>query len=562
MPARAATSAVTLSERMRGYEQILAGAAALFAANEGSTGKRWGRYVERLDLPGRFPGIVAVGYAPLVAAADVPALEAAARRDGLPAFRIYPPGVRSAYAPIMHVEPAQGVNLDLLGYDMLSEPTRRAAMERARDSGHAEISGSLRLRRDTGAIATPAFLMYAPVYRGRSDLSTPDERRSALSGYVSIAFYAHSLFGALLTGADMEGIDVHVYDGAGSEAVLLYDSAAASGHHADSHAAAACRRPGAGRRPKLAHRSECDARVSVSVEQQAPWLLVVMGGVASLLCSAWWSAETRTRDRAQRIAQDITAQLRARQRELEVQSELLDAVVQSVPVQLTVKDAQHRLVLVNRAAEAFLNRPASELIGLTDFDIYSPERAQIVRSQDLRVLESGSLEDLEATTVDGRGGHHWVVKRKRTVSLPDGTRGVLTCIDDVTERKHAELQAERSRTFLQAVMNATSQYVSVKDSESRFVVVNEAFARTFGRPVEWVVGRDDYDLFAPEDAARYRAEDRSVLREGLALELEARLRIGGRTGTLVLEVQAPPRAAGRQRLCRCLRHGHHQAQAG
>lgn len=57
-------------------------------------------------------------------------------------------------------------------------------------------------------------------------------------------------------------------------------------------------------------------------------------------------------------------------------------------------------------------------------------------------------------------------------------------------------------------------YFFVKDAEGRFIVVNEALRRVLGRSEREIIGSTDDDLFSPELADAYRAEDREVMARG------------------------------------------------
>ena len=81
------------------------------------------------------------------------------RAAGFPDYRIYPEGVRDLYSSIVYLEPFSGRNLRAFGYDMYSEPVRRAAMERARDTGEAAISAMVTLVQETDINVQPGFLV-------------------------------------------------------------------------------------------------------------------------------------------------------------------------------------------------------------------------------------------------------------------------------------------------------------------------------------------------------------------------------------------------------------------
>lgn len=147
---RADVFAMKLDERMRAYEQVLRGAAGLFAATSHVTRESWHGYLARQELERSYPGILAVGYSPRVTADRVAAHEAGVRASGFPEYRVRPPGRRAESFPIEFVEPFTGRNVRAFGYDMYAEATRREAMERARDTGLPALSGRVALLQDDG----------------------------------------------------------------------------------------------------------------------------------------------------------------------------------------------------------------------------------------------------------------------------------------------------------------------------------------------------------------------------------------------------------------------------
>lgn len=71
-------------------------------------------------------------------------------------------GSSCPYAPLIYIEPFDGSNRNILGFDPLAVDAEREAIERARDTGAMTISGKLVLAQDHG---NPGFVMYVPIYR-------------------------------------------------------------------------------------------------------------------------------------------------------------------------------------------------------------------------------------------------------------------------------------------------------------------------------------------------------------------------------------------------------------
>ena len=74
------------------------------------------------------------------------------------------------------------------------------------------------------------------------------------------------------------------------------------------------------------------------------------------------------------------------------------------------------------------------------------------------------------------------------------------------------------RHSLQALIDCVPDYLWVKDTESRFVVVNKALATDSGRAkTSDMIGLTDFDLHAPEAAQEFRAIEQNIIRSGQSM---------------------------------------------
>ena len=170
--------------RLHDDAQVLNGVAGLFNVRNEVTRTDWRQYISSLHLDENYPGILGVGFARSLNPAEKEAHIRAIRAEGFPAYTIRPEGVRPDYTSIIYLEPFTWRNQRAFGYDMLTEPVRRAAMSLARDAGITTIAAPITLVQETGRDRQIGMLMYFPVYRKGATTDTVDHRRSALFGYV------------------------------------------------------------------------------------------------------------------------------------------------------------------------------------------------------------------------------------------------------------------------------------------------------------------------------------------------------------------------------------------
>lgn len=213
-----------IAKRMLEYELMLRGATALFAASRDVTRSEWRTYVEHLEIDRYFPGVQGIGFAEVIPSSARMAHTARIQAEGFPEYALYPEGERDAYTSIVYLEPFSGRNLRAFGYDMFSEPVRRQAMERARDSGEPALSGMVTLVQENGIDLQRGFLMYLPVYRSGMPIDDREQRRAALTGYVYSPFRIRDLLRGIL-GPRISDIDFEIYDSdTPSPDTLLYAS--------------------------------------------------------------------------------------------------------------------------------------------------------------------------------------------------------------------------------------------------------------------------------------------------------------------------------------------------
>lgn len=208
----------TVDQRVASYEQTLRGVQALLATTGLDDRQAIHRYVESIRLDANFSGIHGIS----IIAWSPSSAPGGPRRLGLSAPR--------DAAPIIQREPADADSHAVVGFDCWSDPVRRVALERSRDSGTVAITGKLRLAADKGSEPTPGFVMFLPVYAQGKSTGNVAERRSSLVGWVSAAIHM-SDFMASLYGNPVPGLAYAVYDGVtpSPETLMFRSSADAAG---------------------------------------------------------------------------------------------------------------------------------------------------------------------------------------------------------------------------------------------------------------------------------------------------------------------------------------------
>jgi PAS domain S-box-containing protein len=201
-----------LGTRMESFLTLLRGAAGLFAASNRVAKAEFEAYAAPLDLARNYPGMQGVGFSQRIRARDLRRVEEQMRRDGAADFRVWPSHPREEYHAILFLEPRDERNRAAIGYDMFTEETRRAAMERAWTTGRAAMSGTVVLVQEIDANKQPGFLIYFPVYERGVPAVTHDARAEHLLGFVYAPFRVWDFMERKAQPLQQQGIELSVFD--------------------------------------------------------------------------------------------------------------------------------------------------------------------------------------------------------------------------------------------------------------------------------------------------------------------------------------------------------------
>ncbi|MGP1393909.1 MAG: CHASE domain-containing sensor histidine kinase [Inquilinaceae bacterium] len=348
---------VSIEKRMLDQEIVLRGGVGLFASSDHVSREEWATFVDTLEINLYFPGLQGFGFSLQVPPEDLDSHTAAIRAEGFEDYAIRPEGVRDTYTSIIYLEPFDWRNQRAFGFDMFSEPTRRAAMERARDSGQAAVSGAVTLVQETETDVQRGFLMYLPVYRSGAPTDTVQQRRDALIGYVYSPFRMADLMRGIL-GVGRQNISYRIFDdGKATDDGLLYASGDGNAAEpwSDRPAFQSSEVLTTGGRQWLLQ-FEADSDYVPLAERGQPLFIVAGGLLIDFLVFAVIGAIYRQRQRATEIAETMTIELRD-------QTKRTQAIVDTILDSIVIVDATGTIVSCNPATEDIFGHRPQDIIG-------------------------------------------------------------------------------------------------------------------------------------------------------------------------------------------------------
>lgn len=518
--ARCAELEGVIAERLRDYEEVLRGAGAFIAASKTLERDEWRAYVQHLSLEQDYPGLEAIGYAQRFSAAEKNAHIRKVRAEGFPAYDIWPAGERPEYIAIVYLEPFVGRNVRTLGFDMFSEPARRSAMERARDSGIATASGKVTLVQENTEAPQTAFLMYFPVYFGVPS-DTVQARRAALQGYVYSPFRMNDLMRGILA-TQAADLDLDIYDGVRINADALMYRRGLSNDAVDQKQTPAFTRTagvdvyGQPWTMRFASRAAFEA-----AENDTPAMVLTAGMfIAALFMVLVAMLANRRRD-ALALANEMTASLRASEERFRVLVELSSDWYWE-------QDSEFRFTFISEGLDKRADIPSASYLGKTRWEMPNLGMSSDDWARHRAVLEARqAFHDLELQRLDRNGRRRYVRVNGQPVFDAQGNfSGYRGTGQDVTQLKEAELSLRGSEGRLRAIADNMPVLIAYIDADQRYRFNNQTYQTWFGIAPPEIFGRHMRDLLGAENYARARPYIETAL-SGEKVSFEDTLTAGG-----------------------------------
>ena len=201
------------------------------------------------------------------------------------------------------------------------------------------------------------------------------------------------------------------------------------------------------------------------------------------------------------------------------------ALLNAAPDAMVVADREGRIVFVNAPFEELFGYLAADIVG-RPIEVLVPDAMREGHEHrrdrfwnDPRARARVSRPDLYAET---RKGRRFPIELSVSILRSGEDSFLVAAIRDVSGRVSTEQSLTRSKSSLDelnnnlvALLESTDDLVYFKDKNYCYTAVSQSFADLTGHEY-WrdLVGKTDFDVFAPEHAEVYRRNDERVIHGG------------------------------------------------
>lgn len=502
-----------INDRMQAHAQILYCSAAIFGASDNVSRQEWKIFYNKTHVRDQLPGILGLGYSKIIRKNELREHIQEIRREGFPDYKVIPADVRDFYTSIIYIEPFEGRNLKAFGYDMYTESVRRKAMEIARDSDMASLSGKVILLQETDKDIQAGTLMYVPVYQSNKPIETVDQRRDAIIGWVYSPYRMNDLMKGVLGEWDSiyhNHLRLQIYDDKISNQTLLFDSNKEGFNNKEI--------------------TNYDSQILLVSFNGKQWtlvftqlktqnsifhgrvLLILFGGlIISILLFFLSVSQLNTGYRAKAIAESLT-------KELKEGKERFQTFLNSAAEAIYGIDLNGNCTFANEACVRILGFKHSDVLlgknmhklihhSFADGSHFPVEDCKIYQAFKLGV--GTHIDDEVFWRYNGTcfPAEYW----SYPIIINGIIEGAVVTFFDITERKHSEKELKESEEKFRTIFENSSSAMAIIERDTTISMVNKEYCRIGHYKPEEVIGKSWTSQIPPDDLERLKEYNRKRL---------------------------------------------------
>lgn len=452
------------------HQDVVNSIAGLFSSSSEVSRKEFRFFVQ--DALSRQPSIHALEWIPLVKKDQRDHYTLQAHEAGFNNFDIIQidknnqaitVDEKDEYMPVYYIEPYRG-NEQAMGFDLSTNPTRLAAIHKARDTGFAVITERIKLVQENQD--RYGYLLFKAIYQKGKPNETLAQKRENFTGLSTGVFSFEELLSTSMHNISTINMDILMLDmsAKADNQFLHYHS-----FRTDKEAVASSPINSAEHIDGLHWQTSIDVlgrewsllfipapSFLESRESLQAWLILLAGIIISTLLSLYIFSNNIHVVRIDRT----NARIEQETAEYKAQRHFTDTVLHSASDVIVVLDLNGRIVRFNRTAEEITGYSSSELLGQLIWDWLIPVDQKTAVMHVFNNLRKGNIEITRQYENDWltRDGRHRLFQWHNSLLYDESGKvtHIVAMGYDITEKRKVESEHEQLQRELQQAQKMES----------------------------------------------------------------------------------------------------------
>lgn len=222
--------------------------------------------------------------------------------------------------------------------------------------------------------------------------------------------------------------------------------------------------------------------------------------------------------------------LRALEKKIESDNVFLQSIFDSLQVLSIVMTPDQTITRANKAFCDFVGLPEKDIVGRKCFELLEISEINCDKD-DLQkiidyIVETKLPHSMIHTTQYPNEGH-WEVTRSPIFDINGNVEYILSNWHRITELVNLQREVESLEQKFRSFINNAQDWISLKNLEGRYIIVNPVIAKAFGLTPEDFVGKLPEEILPPRLAQTVRMHDTEVKRTGKAIMYNETINICG-----------------------------------
>jgi PAS domain S-box-containing protein len=214
-----------------------------------------------------------------------------------------------------------------------------------------------------------------------------------------------------------------------------------------------------------------------------------------------------------RQLQDMTAL----EQKIEKEWHFLQSLFDTIPDPVIVLDKNKKAIKTNASFQKFSGYSQEDSVGKTCEELLAKTELaeKCIETTSLMddIIDTGKPQTLIWKT-SPPDETYWEVTRTPIADQEGRIEAILCIWHRITEKVKLRREIESAEQRFKAFIDSANDWISIKDLEGRYVIVNPVIAKAFHRQPEDFIGKTPEQMFDRELARTIRMHDRQVIQTG------------------------------------------------